>query len=462
MNDSITTFSEIAQYLQHPLVLIGFVLMLFFSMVNKLMKIGILPQLKQEDGSKIVILFLRYGFWLAILIVLLGFGLQFYQAYHNNSANIQQVKMEEATNINAIVQTLMAKHQQDNQVKDQQIKALTAAVTALSQGKDIIGSESQIKTALAALVQGSTAQAKELFKQETQRVEQSSKQGAEAYRHLGALAFGDNTQEALSAYRRATELDPKNADGWNQLGNLLDRVGELEQAIIVYQKVLALGQNNQNREEVARAYSGLSGIYHTRGELDKALAMQNKALEIDKLLNNKKGIADDYDGLWVVYVTRGEMDKGIDVLNKSLQLNKSLGRKEGIATNYDQLGLTYLFRKRGEFDKAIDFLQKSLQINEALGRKISVATNYGGLGLVYHTQGDLDKALVMYNKSLQIATELGDKKSMADSYSLLGEVYQSKGNSVEAKRHIQKSLEIYKHLGAINEKEVQKRLSTMQ
>ncbi len=36
--------------------------MLFFGMVIKLMKAGVLPTVNPEDDSKIVMIFLRYGF----------------------------------------------------------------------------------------------------------------------------------------------------------------------------------------------------------------------------------------------------------------------------------------------------------------------------------------------------------------------------------------------------------------
>lgn len=81
MDGLIAGFDKIAKFLKHPLVLIGFVLMLIFSTYNKLIDKGIIPTLTTQDGSIIVQLILSYGFWLGVLIMLLGFGLQFYRVY---------------------------------------------------------------------------------------------------------------------------------------------------------------------------------------------------------------------------------------------------------------------------------------------------------------------------------------------------------------------------------------------
>ena len=79
--DELNTFATIAPFLTHPLVLIGFVVMMFFGIHRQLIKAGIIPKLNREQGSGIVRLILTYGFWLGLLIAVLGFGLQFYQTY---------------------------------------------------------------------------------------------------------------------------------------------------------------------------------------------------------------------------------------------------------------------------------------------------------------------------------------------------------------------------------------------
>ena len=75
--ENLAGFANIVPYLTHPLALVGYVLMLFFGIHRALIKAGIIPPLSQRAGSKVVQMLLRYGFVIALLIILLGFGLQF-------------------------------------------------------------------------------------------------------------------------------------------------------------------------------------------------------------------------------------------------------------------------------------------------------------------------------------------------------------------------------------------------
>ncbi len=62
----ITGFGQVAPYLTHPLVLAGFGLMLVFGIHKEIVKSGLLPQVSKKDGSEILKLILRYGFWRAL------------------------------------------------------------------------------------------------------------------------------------------------------------------------------------------------------------------------------------------------------------------------------------------------------------------------------------------------------------------------------------------------------------
>ena len=489
-------FDKIAQYLKHPLVLMGFVLMLIFGVHDKLLEKGIIPTLSADQGSVVVQLMLGYGFWLGVLVVILGFVWQFYKTYIDADLKKKVHIEQNSAQINAIVQTLLASHQQDTQAKDEQIKALTQAVSALSTGLGIDASPSELHAALAALAQGDTAKAKSLFAKTAEKAEQQAKQGAEALRNLGALAFLDNTQEALLAYRRATQLDPGNAEGWNMLGHLLMRIGDLDEAVAAYNSVLALGEQHGDKLEIAAAYVNLGIVYQDLKDWDNAIVLYQKALILNKDLGNKEVIATVFCNLGDVYKNFKDWDNAIALYQKALMLNEDLGRKEGMAIVYSNLGNVYqlrdddndldkaveyyqkalkldenlgrkegmaivysnfgnIFRRWEDWDNAIALYQKALTLNEDLGRKEGMANQYNNLGNIYQTRGDLDKAVAFYQQALKQHEDLSHKEGMARDYANLGNVHELQGNKADAQCYYLMSITLYKQLGSPMEQTVQ-------
>ena len=77
MENSFQVFEKIGPYLKHPLVLIGFLLLLFFGIHSKLISSGIIPKLDQDGGTGILHALLAYGFIVALVLIILGFALTF-------------------------------------------------------------------------------------------------------------------------------------------------------------------------------------------------------------------------------------------------------------------------------------------------------------------------------------------------------------------------------------------------
>jgi hypothetical protein len=175
--DSLSEFGKIAEFIRHPLVLVGFVVMLVFSIHKLILKAKLLKELNQQQSNFVVVLLLRYGFWLGVLIMLLGFGLQFYQAY----AEIKkETKAAEIESIKKTVERLeLEKQAKDKQlqVKDEQLnKALTLAVTSIKTGEGLNATASEREMAYAALQKGEVSLAKQLFEKTAKQGEQNAKQ----------------------------------------------------------------------------------------------------------------------------------------------------------------------------------------------------------------------------------------------------------------------------------------------
>jgi len=70
-------FQKIAPYLHDPLVLVGFVMFTGLLFAKVIVRPAFIPQMTQGGGFKILRLILTYGFVIAILVILLGFGLKY-------------------------------------------------------------------------------------------------------------------------------------------------------------------------------------------------------------------------------------------------------------------------------------------------------------------------------------------------------------------------------------------------
>jgi len=311
------------------------------------------------------------------------------------------------------------------------------------------------------------------------------KRSAEYWRHIGALAYLHDTQAALAAYEKAVALDPDDAEGWQKVGELQFRKGEIDGADKAFQQLMRVGLerrdkrteamaclrlgwvpwkrgNLDNAEElfqeslrlaalvdwpegIARACGNLGIVYGIRGDLDHAEEMHRKALALDEALGRKEGMASDYGNLGNVYWIQGDLDRAEEMQKKALALNEALGRKEGMAGDYGNLGNVY--QTRGDLDRAEEMHRKALALDEALGRKEGMARQYGNLGIVHQTRGDLDRAEEMYQKALALNEALGRKEGMAKAYGNLGNVSRIGGDLDRAEEMYRKALALDEVLG---------------
>ena len=68
-------FAQIAPYLTNPLVLAGFGLLLFFALLRAVLKSRVMPTVSQSAGGRALASLLRYGFVVALVVIVLGFVL---------------------------------------------------------------------------------------------------------------------------------------------------------------------------------------------------------------------------------------------------------------------------------------------------------------------------------------------------------------------------------------------------
>jgi tetratricopeptide (TPR) repeat protein len=365
---------------------------------------------------------------------------------------------------------------------DEQRPAIAAAVERLAEDSDV----DLLALAKNPDVDLADIEAKLQARAQAQEVEGRSylRSSAEYQRHIGAFAFLQDTDKALTAYQKAVELDPAEPDGWRYLGELQFRLGELEPARLSFTHLLELGNASGDprtqsmgylrlgwvafqtgdltraehlvadavrlaekagwREGLARAYGNLGIIHMTRGALDQAEAMQRKALDLYRELDNKEGMAAAHSGLGNIHQSRGELTAAEAMHGRALALNTELGRKQGMAIAYGNIGNVH--EARGEFDKAEEMQRQSLAMNEELGSKEGMALAYGNLGNIELARGHPDEAEQMQRAALALYEAFGSKEGMARSYANLGSIYESRGNKASMCECWRKARDLYREM----------------
>ena len=132
----------------------------------------------------------------------------------------------------------------------------------------------KIQEALDFLNLGETEKAKNIFElialEQRQRAKNAQLKEATVLRYIGSIDSSHNIPNALEAYKRSTELEIENIEGWNQLGRLYFIAGAFDDAEKAFLKVIDL--SGSDREAQAIAYGNLGVLYKARNEWDKTLS----------------------------------------------------------------------------------------------------------------------------------------------------------------------------------------------
>ena len=130
-----------------------------------------------------------------------------------------------------------------------------------------------------------------------------------AWNLLGAAAAQiGQLEKAIIAFQRVIIIEPNFADAYYNMGNTLKDLGKLEEAIEAYNKALAIKPN------FADAYYNMGNILKGQGELEKSIVSYEKALSL------KPDYADAYNNMGNALQDQGKLEEAIASYKKVLSL----------------------------------------------------------------------------------------------------------------------------------------------
>ena len=142
---------------------------------------------------------------------------------------------------------------------------------------------------------------------------------------LGASAAQiGQLDQAIVAFKRVLAIKPDYADAYNNMGNALKEQGKQEEAIEAYNKALAI------KPDYAEAYNNMGNALKEQGKLEEAIEAYNKALAI------KPDYAEAYNNMGNALQEQGKLEEAIEAYNKALAI------KPDYADAYSNMGLAKL------------------------------------------------------------------------------------------------------------------------
>ncbi|MEW5988831.1 MAG: tetratricopeptide repeat protein, partial [Chloroflexota bacterium] len=235
--------------------------------------------------------------------------------------------------------------------------------------------------------------------------------------HLGVVQEAAGRQaDALTAYQRAVELDPRFTLAHNGLGNVYRATGRQAEAQAAYQQAIRLDPT------YAIPHSGLGALLVESGRHGEALDAYQKAIELDP--HHPAPLT----GLGQTFLGVGQVKPAIEAYQKAIEIDP--------ADAISHCGLGDAYTQLGQYEAAVAAYE------QALAGDPKLAAAYNGRANVYTLQGRHREAVEAYRQAIAL-----NPHYMA-AHCGLGSLYLSLGRSEEAAASYQQALAIDPRLPA--------------
>jgi CHAT domain-containing protein/Tfp pilus assembly protein PilF len=256
-------------------------------------------------------------------------------------------------------------------------------------------------------------------------------------------------RRALAIRRKLAPDSLAVASSLNNLGNVLDDLGDLSKAQEAHSEALAIRQKlAPDSLLLAASLNNLGSVLIHRGDGAKAEEYYRQALEIrEKLAPGSIDVAASLCNLGLIAWGNGDLDKAEKQYRQALAIDERLAPGgDGVASDLTNLGL--LVEDRGDLALAEQYDLQALEIKKKQAPESSeVAIVLNNLGDVAEDRGDLAKAEEYELQSLAIFEKLfPGSANAAASLQNLGDIAANQGDLDKADKYLLQSLAIREKL----------------
>jgi len=159
----------------------------------------------------------------------------------------------------------------------------------------------------------------------------------EAEQRFNEIAESGHAGAARMAYLASTDR-----------ADCLTRRGRLDEAAVLYQRVIDWSQDNNDPRQAAVGKVQLANVRRLQRRFGEAISLNDEAKDAFERLGEPELVAVAWHQIAMVYRNAGEYPSAEHACQQSLKLRQSIGNRGGQAATFSELGILYMMMGRNE------------------------------------------------------------------------------------------------------------------
>ncbi len=155
-----------------------------------------------------------------------------------------------------------------------------------------------------------------------------------------------------------------------------------------------------NKPRQAYVLQALGLTYRKKGRIDKALQLFQEVLALAREMDNKELIASASNNLGAAYGILADYPTAAELITQSIQIYRQQGHTRGEASALSNFALVSALNKN--YQQAIEFYQEAIKHFQATNSKLDIARSTLNIGAMFLDQKKPDLALLHFRQALAL------------------------------------------------------------
>ena len=242
------------------------------------------------------------------------------------------------------------------------------------------------------------------------------------------------------------------------IANVYNYRGDYLNALIAYERALAIARERNDQLTQAKIYSNMAGLYrHTFGSLELAGQYLEEATALYEALDDRVGMAKCLVNRAGQFMAENRPEEARDFLRRSLEIREAFSEPDDLMMTYD--GLISALIRTGEIDEAASYLEKAEEVFQSLSvteraepyLKFARARIFGNTGQSEEALAICEEVVSTFETGGQMEFAIELKRLMAD-------LYLTHGEAEKGARLLQ---EVMEHMSSVTNRQATERMAML-